>query len=89
MRLISSLLIVLVLLVALPALATVSPMPSESGAFTDFIGASSDTKPIPSTWSTAGSKVISGSRFYEYDTQNGYIYNIDSGWTVTQTPDTP
>ena len=62
-----------------PAQATVYKMSSPSGAYTDFIGASTDTKPTPTT-APAGSKVISGSMFYEHDTQTWYIYVVGTGW---------
>ena len=82
-------LIALVLIMRSPVMATVSVMPSESGAMTDFIGTSGDTKPTPTNRATLSSHVINGSRFFEYDTQTWYIYNPTTGWVIIPSPDTP
>ena len=60
--------------------AAVQVIPSQSGAWVDFVGLSTDIKPTSST-APSGSSVVPGSRFLEHDTPAWYIYT-GVGWSA-------
>ncbi len=62
----------------------IKAIPSRSGAYIDFLGATADTKPVPAT-APSGSKVIPGSRFHEYDGAfRTFEWNPDTGWVLQE-----